>query len=191
MARRHADINLRPALLVFLILTAVTGLAFPALLLGVAGALFPVAAHGSLIRRNDAIVGSKWVGQAFDAPRYFWSRPSATAPDPYNAASSGGSNLGPLHPDLMKVPKSRLAALGAAAEPVPIDLLTTSGSGLDPHISVAGALYQVPRVAQARALAPERVRELVEAHTESPTFGFLGEARVNVLELNLALDELR
>jgi K+-transporting ATPase ATPase C chain len=155
---------------------------------------FPEQANGSLIVHNGKVIGSKLIGQYFDKPEYFWSRPSATSPFPYNAAASGGSNLGPTNPALIEAVKARVAAFRAAdpgnAPPIPVDLVTASGSGLDPHISPAAALYQVKRVARARGLDESTVQTLVTQHTEGRQFGLLGEPRVNVLELNLALDAL-
>jgi K+-transporting ATPase ATPase C chain len=157
-----------------------------------AGWIFPRQARGSLIERGGRFVGSALVGQNFNSPKYFWSRPSATAPMPYNAASSGGSNTGPTNPDLKKAVAERIAALKAADPgndaPIPVDLVTSSASGLDPDISPAAAEYQVSRVAKARGLDPETVRQVVARHTTGRTFGLLGEPRVNVLELNLDLD---
>lgn len=185
---------LRPAVTLFVLLSLLTGLAYPLLVTGIAQAAFPAAANGSLVEQQGRIVGSRLIGQPFASPRYFWSRPSATAPMAYNAGASGGSNLGPLNPALAEAVKARIAALRAADPgndaPVPVDLVTTSGSGLDPDISRAAADYQAARVARARGLAPAQVRALVEAHTEARHLGFLGEARVNVLALNLALDTL-
>jgi potassium-transporting ATPase KdpC subunit len=184
--------QLRPALMVLLLLTLVTGVAYPLLVTGIAQAVFPSQAQGSLIFKDGKAVGSKLIGQPFDDLKYFWSRPSATSPFADNASSSSGSNLSPTNPDLIKAVQGRVDALHAAdpanAAPVPVDLVTASGSGLDPHISPAAALYQVPRVAKARGLQPEAVRQLVERHIEGRFLGFLGEPRVNVLELNLALD---
>jgi K+-transporting ATPase ATPase C chain len=183
---------LRPAIVLTLALTAVTGLAYPLLVTGAAQLLFPRQANGSLIVQDGKIVGSSLIGQPFDDPRYFWSRPSATSPYPYNAAASSGSNLGPTNPALAEAVKARIAALRAAdpgnAAPVPVDLVTASASGLDPHISPAAALYQAGRVARARKAEESAVRKLVEQHTEGRQFGFLGEPRVNVLALNRALD---
>jgi K+-transporting ATPase ATPase C chain len=184
--------ELRKATIVFLLLTVVTGIAYPALVTLVAQVAFPDQASGSLIHVDGKVVGSRLIGQPFSSPRYFWGRPSATGPMPYNGGLSSGSNLGPLNPALISAVKSRMAAL-RTADPgnpaaVPVDLVTASASGLDPHISVAAADYQVPRVARERGLTPERVRELVRDATEGRTFGVLGEPRVNVLELNLALD---
>jgi len=184
--------QLRPALVILVALTLVTGVAYPLLVTGVAQAVFPYQAQGSLITKDGKLVGSALIGQPFDDPKYFWGRPSATSPFPYNAASSSGSNLSPTNPDLVKAVQARVEALRAAdpgnTEPVPVDLVTASGSGLDPHISPAAALYQVSRVAKARKLDPESVRQLVAQHTEGRWLGLLGEPRVNVLALNLALD---
>lgn len=184
--------QLRPALLILMVLTLVTGVAYPLLVTGIAQAIFPSQAQGSLIIKDGKVVGSALIGQPFDAPKYFWSRPSATSPFADNAGSSSGSNLSPTNPDLVKTVQGRVDALRAAnpgnTAPVPVDLVTASGSGLDPHISPAAALYQVPRVAKARKLTPEAVRAMVERHTEGRFLGFLGEPRVNVLALNLALD---
>ena len=184
--------QLRPALSLFLVLTVVTGLAYPAAVTGLARALFPAQAAGSLIEHEGRVVGSTLVGQNFTDPGHFWGRPSATAPYPYNGAASGGANQGPLNPALIDAVKARIAALRAAGPsndaPFPVDLVTASGSGLDPHISPAAAEYQVERVARARRLDPGVVRELVARHRSEAQFGLFGDARVNVLTLNLALD---
>ncbi len=187
--------HLRSALVLLGLLTLLTGLAYPLAVTGVAQAVFPRQAKGSLILKDGKPVGSELIGQPFDDPKYFWGRPSATTPFPYNAGSSTGSNQGPTNPDLQKAVKERVEALRTAdpgnLAPVPVDLVTASGSGLDPHISPAAALYQVPRVAEARGLDKGAVRQLVERHVEGRWLGILGEARVNVLPLNLALDGQR
>ncbi len=184
--------QLRPALTLFVLLSLVTGLAYPLAVTGMAQVLFPHQANGSLVVKNGKPVGSELIGQAFADAGRFWSRPSATAPMPYNAANSGGSNLAPTAPALVDAVKARIEALRAAdpgnTAPVPVDLVTTSASGLDPHISRAAADYQVARVARVRGLPVERVRALVEQHTQGRWLGFIGEPRVNVLALNLALD---
>lgn len=186
--------HLRPALMSLLLFTLITGVAYPLLVTGVSQAVFPARASGSLIIRDGKVVGSALIGQPFDEPKYFWGRPSATSPFPYNAAASSGSNLSPTNPALISAVQGRVDAL-RAADPtnkaaVPVDLVTASGSGLDPHISPAAALYQVSRVARARHLASDAVRQLVERHIEGRFLGVLGEPRVNVLALNLALDAL-
>jgi potassium-transporting ATPase KdpC subunit len=184
--------QLRPALMILLLLTLITGVAYPLLVTGIAQAIFPSQSQGSLIVKDGKNVGSKLIGQPFDDPKYFWSRPSATSPFADNAGASTGSNLSPTNPDLVKAVQGRVDALRAAdpgnTAAVPVDLVTASGSGLDPHISPAAALYQVARVARVRKLDPGGVRQLVERHTEGRSLGFLGEPRVNVLTLNLALD---
>ncbi|HEU4952012.1 MAG TPA: potassium-transporting ATPase subunit KdpC [Holophagaceae bacterium] len=191
------DLQLRPALVGFLALTALTGVAYPLLVTGAARALFPRQAGGSLLVRDGRVVGSRWIGQAFTDPGHFWGRPSATVdadgnPLPYNGANSGGSNLAPSNPALVQAVQARIQALRDADPdargPVPVDLVTASASGLDPDISPAAAAFQVRRVAKARHLDEAAVRALVARHTEGPQFGVLGEARVNVLELNLDLD---
>jgi potassium-transporting ATPase KdpC subunit len=184
----------RPAIVLFLLLTIITGVIYPLAVTGVAAVILPDAAAGSLIAKDGKFVGSRLIGQPFDDAKYFWSRPSATGPFGYNAGASTGSNLGPLNEALETAVKDRVSNLKNAdpaqqASP-PVDLVTTSGSGLDPHISPAAAYYQVGRVAAARQLPEEQVKKLVLQHTESRTFGLLGEPRVNVLVLNLALDEL-
>lgn len=185
---------LRPALTLFVVLSLVTGLLYPLAVTGVAQTVFPHQANGSLIQRGGTAVGSQLIGQSFTEPGHFWGRPSATAPMPYNAAASGGSNLGPTHPALAQVVQARIAALRAAdpgnLQPVPVDLVTASASGLDPHISPAAAAYQAPRVARARGLPLTQVQALVQQHTESPWLAWLGEPHVNVLALNLALESL-
>jgi potassium-transporting ATPase KdpC subunit len=187
--------QLRPALTMLLLMTVLTGLVYPLAVTGLAQVFFPDQANGSLIVYDGKVIGSKLIGQYFDKPVYFWSRPSATTPFPYNAAASGGSNLGPTNPVLIDAVKARVAAL-RAADPgndslVPVDLGTASGSGLDPHISPAAAQYQIRRVARARGLDEAVVRDLVVQHTQGRQLGVLGEPRVNVLLLNLALDERR
>jgi K+-transporting ATPase ATPase C chain len=185
-------VHVRTALLMLLLLSVITGLAYPALVTGIAQLLFPHQANGSLIVKDGKTVGSALIGQPFDDPKYFRGRPSATSPFPYNPSASSGSNLGPASPALTEAVQARVNALRAAdpnnTVPVPVDLVTASGSGLDPHISPAAALYQVPRVAKARRMDPAVVRQLVERHTEGRQLGLLGEPRVNVLRLNLALD---
>lgn len=186
--------QIRPALTMLLLLTVLTGLGYPLMVTGMAQVFFPDQAGGSLIVQNGKVIGSKLIGQYFDKAEYFWGRPSATAPFPYNAAASGGSNLGPTNPTLIEEVKAREAALRAADpdndSPIPVDLVTASGSGLDPHISPAAALYQVKRVARARGLDEAIVQTLVAEHTEERQFKVLGERRVNVLQMNLALDAL-
>jgi potassium-transporting ATPase KdpC subunit len=187
--------TLRPALSLLVLMTLLLGLAYPALVTAIARIAFPDAAAGSLVYRNGQLVGSRLIGQSFTEPRYFWGRPSATAPQAYNAVASGGSNLGPLNPALLDAVNANAKAL-RDADPehrtqVPVELVTASASGLDPDISPAAAAWQAPRVAQARGLALGDVQSLVAAHTITPTLGLYGEARVNVLALNLALDALR
>jgi len=184
----------RPAVTLFILLSIVTGLIYPLLVTGISQALFPEQAAGGLIERDGKRVGSRLIGQTFTDPKYFWSRPSATGPYPNNAAASGGSNLGPSNPALKEAVQTRIEALRAVdpgnTAPVPVDLVTASASGLDPHISPAAAEYQVARVARARGLPPEAVRTVVARHTEDRQWGVFGEPRVKVLELNLALDRL-
>jgi potassium-transporting ATPase KdpC subunit len=186
------NLQLRPALTLFTVLTLITGLVYPLAVTAVAQLAFKHRADGSLIVQDGRTVGSELIGQAFSDPRYFWSRPSATWPMPYHAANSGGSNLGPSHPALAEAVKSRIEALRAAdpgsTAPVPVDLVTASASGLDPHISRAAADHQAARVARVRGLPEDRVRALVAQHTESALLGFIGEPRVHVLRLNLSLD---
>ncbi|MBF0604309.1 MAG: potassium-transporting ATPase subunit KdpC [Nitrospirae bacterium] len=185
--------ELKPALLMLVIMTLLTGGIYPALVTGLAQYLFPNQANGSLIRSQGKLIGSQLVGQPFSNTHYFWGRPSATAPIPYNAAASSGSNQGPLNPALEEAVKGRMAALKASdpqqTTPIPVDLVTASASGLDPHISPAAALWQIPRVAKERGLTAQEVQTLVARHTEERLFGLLGEPRVNVLTLNLALDQ--
>lgn len=187
--------EIRSAVVSFLLLTLLTGIAYPMLVTGISQSLMPDHANGSLIMKDGKPAGSKLIGQSFSDPKYFWSRPSATSPMPNNAVASGGSNLGPTNPALMDVIKSRVQALTDAdpgnKQPVPVDLVTASASGLDPHISPAAAQYQVSRIARVRNLNPDTLYKLVDEHTEGRQFGILGEPRVNVLELNLALDALR
>ena len=183
----------RPVLVLFSALTTLTGIMYPLVVTGLGQWLFPAQAHGSLVYRDGKAVGSLLVGQNFTEPKHFWGRPSATTPVPNNAAASGGSNLGPLNPALVDAVKGRLEALRAAdptnAAPVPNELVTASASGLDPHISLAAAEYQLPRVARARHMREETLRALVNDFTQNPGFGLLGEPYINMLELNLALDK--
>ncbi len=184
--------QLRQAIVLLLLMTAITGVLYPLAVIGLAQLLFPGQANGSLVAKDGKPVGSALIGQSFTEPEYFWGRPSATAPNPYNATASSGSNLGPTNPALTEAVKQRIAALHAVdpgnSAPVPVDLVTASGSGLDPEISPAAAQYQLARVARARGLSPARVQALVNACTRGRQFGLLGEPRVNVLQLNLALD---
>jgi K+-transporting ATPase ATPase C chain len=185
---------LRPLFTLFFVLTFLTGLVYPLLVTGVAQTLFPTQAHGSLLLRDGKPVGSALIGQNFSSPAHFWGRPSATGPMPYNAAASGGSNLGPTNPALLDAARARVAALRAAdpgnTAAIPVDLVTASASGLDPHISPAAAQYQAKRVAQARHLPADKVQALIDQATERPLLGLLGEPVVNVLKLNLALQAL-
>jgi K+-transporting ATPase ATPase C chain len=187
--------QLRPALISFLLLSLLTGIGYPLLVTGLSQVAMPEQANGSMIVKDGKAVGSALIGQSFSDPRYFWGRPSATGPMPNNASASSGSNLGPTNPALMDAVKARVQALRDAdpgnQQPVPVDLVTASGSGLDPHISPAAAEYQLARVARVRNLGPDVVRKLVAEHTEGRQFGVLGEPRVNVLKLNLALDAAR
>jgi K+-transporting ATPase ATPase C chain len=193
--------EIRPAIVILLALTIITGLVYPLAITGIAGALFPYQAQGSLVRRGDTVVGSALIGQQFTSERYFHGRPSATTtpdpadptknvPTPYNAANSGGSNLAPSNKALIDRVQGDIDALKKenASDPIPPDLVTTSGSGLDPDISPAAALFQVPRVAKARNMPENRLRQLVNEHVEARFLGLLGEPRVNVLALNMALD---
>jgi K+-transporting ATPase ATPase C chain len=184
----------RPAIMLLLIMTVITGIAYPLLITGIAQVVFPEQAGGSLIVKDGQAIGSRLIGQSFSDPKYFWSRPSATAPQPYNGLASGGSNQGPLNPALTDAVKSRIAAL-RAADPanhalVPVDLVTASASGLDPDMSVAAANYQAARVARVRGLKPAVVQALIASHVRGRLLGVIGEPRINVLELNLALDTL-
>lgn len=184
--------QLRAAVRVFLALTVITGVAYPLGVTVIAQIVFPHQANGSLIERHRKLIGSELIGQAFDDPHYFWGRPSATLPA-YNAAASTGSNLGPTNPAQLDAVKARIQAFRNFqpndTRPIPVELVTASGSGLDPHISPAAAEFQIDRVANARGAKPQAIRELVAKYTEGRTLGVLGEPRVNVLELNIALDE--
>jgi len=186
---------IRPAIVLFLTLTVLTGIVYPFAVTGLAQLLFPDQAQGSVLMADGHAVGSRIIGQSFSDPKYFWSRPSATAPQPYNAIASGGSNQGPLNPALTDAVKSRIDALKAADPtnplPIPVDLVTASASGLDPDISIAAARYQAARVARARGLDPVSVQSLIDAHSHGRLLGIIGEPRVNVLELNLALDAVK
>ena len=185
----------RPALSLLLVMTLLTGIVYPVVITGIAKLVFPRQAEGSLVSRDGKLIGSALIGQSFTDPKYFWGRPSATAPQPYNGVGSAGSNLGPLNPALIDKVKATAQALRDAdpgnTAPIPVDLVTASASGLDPEISMAGARYQGARVARARHLEPAQVEALIAAHERTRLLGFLGEPRVNVLELNLALDSLR
>ena len=185
----------RPALALFVLMSAITGLLYPMAVTGVAKAMFPSQAAGSLIVLDGTTVGSRLIGQNFSDPKHFWGRPSATAPQPYNATASGGSNQGPLNPALTDAVKARVEALRAAdpgnTAPVPVDLVTASASGLDPDISPAAAQYQAARVARVRGVPIEQVNALIASNTQAPLFGLLGESRVNVLSLNIALDKVK
>lgn len=186
--------NLRPAISLLLLMTALCGLVYPLAITGIASVMLPSQAAGSLVYSGGKPIGSRLIGQDFSAPKYFWGRPSATTPQPYNAAGSTGSNLGPLNPALIERVHEGVGSLRRADpdnhEPIPVDLVTSSASGLDPDISLAAALYQVPRVARVRSRPVDEVQRLVKAHGRGRVLGFLGEPRVNVLELNLALDGL-
>jgi len=187
---------IKPAVMMLLIWTLLTGIIYPALVTGLAQGLFPAQANGSILRnQQDKAVGSALIGQPFSDNSYFWGRPSATAPYPYNAGASSGSNLGPTHPALADAVKHRIEALQAAdpenKAPVPVDLVTASGSGLDPHISPAAAEFQIQRIAHARHIDPKKLQEMVRMHTEGRQWGFLGEPRINVLTLNLALNAMQ
>lgn len=193
--------QIRPAITMLILMTVITGVIYPLVVTGIAQAVFPSQANGSLIIKNGKVYGSELIGQQFDEPKYFWGRLSATNDFPYNAfnaetlTGSSGSNYGPLNQALIQAVQARINVLKAAdptnTAPIPVDLVTASGSGLDPHLSVAAALYQVHRVAQARGLSEADVKALVDKYTEGRQFGFLGEPRVNVLLLNLALDGIK
>ncbi len=187
--------HLRPAFVSLALLTLLTGVAYPLAVTGIAKVVFPAQSEGSLIVSGDTIAGSKLVGQPFSDPKHFWSRASGTSPYPYNASASSGTNQGPTNPALVEAVAARVKALKDAdpdnKQPIPVDLVTASASGLDPHISLAAAQYQVNRVAKARGLDAAKVREIVASHTEGRQLGILGEPRVNVLELNLDLDQRR
>jgi len=186
---------LRPAITLFVIMTVLIGIVYPFAVTGIAQLLFPDKAAGSLVLAGGQPVGSRVIGQSFSDPKYFWSRPSATSPQPYNAIASTGSNQGPLNPLLIDAVKTRIEALKAADPsntlPVPVDLVTASASGLDPEISIAAARYQVARVARVRGLPPQKVQALIDSHARGMFLGLVGEPRINVLELNLALNALR
>jgi len=186
------SLMLRPLLVLFVLLTVLTGLVYPLVVTGIGKAVFPSQVSGSLVMRDGKAVGSSLIGQSFQEPKYFWGRISATSPMPNNATASGGSNLGPTNPALIEAVRARIDALKAAdpdnSLPIPVDLVTASASGVDPHVSPAAALYQVGRVARARHLDADKVRQLVMDHVEAPQWGIFGEARVNVLLLNLDLD---
>jgi len=186
---------IRPAVTLLVLMTVLLGIGYPLLITGIAKLAFPAQAGGSLVVKDGKAIGSTLIGQNFSDPKYFWGRPSATGPYPYNAVASSGSNQGPLNPALTDAVKGRIEALRAAdptsKAPIPVDLVTASASGLDPDVSVAAVNYQVARVARTRGLAPDALQALVSAHAKGRTFGFLGEPRVNVLELNLALDALK
>lgn len=184
--------QLRTATIVLIAMTILTGGVYPLVVTVIAQVAFPRQANGSLIQQGEQIAGSELIGQPFSRPEYFWGRLSATGPHPYNAAASSGSNFGPLHPDLKEASLARISALhaaGSSGKTVPVDLLTASGSGLDPHISPAAAEFQVPRIAASRKMSEDAARELVRQSTEGRQLGILGEPRVNVLRLNLALDQ--
>ncbi|MGD0466373.1 MAG: potassium-transporting ATPase subunit KdpC [Gammaproteobacteria bacterium] len=187
-------IALKIALKLLLIITIITGIIYPLLITGLAQALFPFKANGSLIVKDQKIVGSELLGQLFEDPKYFWGRPSATSGFPYNTMNSGGSNLGPLNKQLIINIKNKIIALkktNLTDKPIPIELVTASASGLDPHISLDAARYQATRIAKVRKLSEDTIMNLVNKFTENPQFGFLGETRINVLKLNLALDEIK
>ena len=186
--------SIRSAVSLLVAMTILLGIAYPLLITAIATLAFPHQAEGSLIQEDGKLIGSTLIGQSFSDPKYFWGRPSATSPQPYNGLASGGSNLGPLNPALLDAVKANAKALHDAdpdnRQPIPVDLVTASGSGLDPDISIAAARYQAARVARARGLAVERVEALIDAHQEGRLFGFIGEQRVNALSLNLQLDRM-
>jgi K+-transporting ATPase ATPase C chain len=185
----------RTAIITLVIFTVITGLLYPLLVTGIAQVVFPEKANGSAVKRAGKTLGSELIGQPFSDPKYFWGRLSATGPFAYNAGASSGSNYGPLNPALLDMVRKRVQDLKAAdpqnSQPIPVDLVTASGSGLDPHVSIAAAQYQIPRVAHARGMSEEKIRSLVDQYTEGRQFGFLGEPRVNVLRVNIALDEMK
>lgn len=187
--------SVRTALVSILLFTVLTGLIYPIFVTGIAQLIFPGKANGSILTKAGKAVGSELIGQAFSSRKYFWSRPSATSPFAYNAGASTGSNYGPLNPALLEATAKRVKELKDAdpwnTKPVPVDLVTASGSGLDPHVSVAAALYQLPRVARSRQVSEDQVRSLVDQYTEGRQLGILGEPRVNVLKLNVALDQMQ
>ena len=187
--------HVRPALVLFMLLTLITGVAYPLLITGIGQALFPAQASGGVIEREGKPVGATLIGQGFSAPKYFWSRPSATSPMPNNGNASSGSNLGPTNPALVDAVQSRIDALKKADpannQPIPVDLVTASASGLDPHISIAAARYQSGRIASTRNVSIEQINALIEQTQETAVLGFIGEPRVNVLVLNLALDAVK
>lgn len=187
--------QMKTALMLLIVFTVLTGLLYPLAVTGLAQLLFPVKANGNLIKQNDTVIGSRLIGQSFSSPAYFWSRPSATTPYPYNGGASSGSNLGPTNPNFLTTVKERISQLKQADtqnnNPIPVDLVTASSSGLDPEISPLAAFYQTSRIAKARNLPEETIKNLIQKHVKNRTLGLLGEPRINVLELNLALDELR
>lgn len=187
--------HIKTALILLIVFTLVTGLLYPLAVTGLAQLLFPAKANGSLIKQNDHVIGSQLIGQFFSSPTYFWGRPSATSPYPYNGEASAGSNLGPTNPDFLDAVKKRILPLKETSpqnnKDIPVDLVTASGSGLDPDISPYAAYYQAARIAKARNLSLEEVNTLIQKHIKNRTLGLLGEPRVNVLEINLALDNLR
>jgi K+-transporting ATPase ATPase C chain len=186
--------SIRTSVILILLFMVLTGLVYPFLVTGIAQLIFPRKANGSMLTKDGKAIGSELIGQPFSSPKYFWSRPSATSPFAYNAGASSGSNFGPSNPALLEATGKRVKGLKDAdpqnAKAVPVDLVTASGSGLDPHISVAGALYQIPRVARSRHISEGKVQSLVDQYTEGRQLGFLGEPRVSVLKLNIALDGL-